>query len=209
MIQSLSIVQVLGRNISLGAPFRTSYTLISKIGGLVAGWVWGMERCMWAKNRAQQNSPLKLWERNLEVSIIEEESGRWRGTIFSPCALSHLNGINYFSMMILKARSPSFQCLPNSSTWKVQLYFILGMCPHPCALLLLGSFFVSFLVVVHHLPCCQGSISGSHSPLFCSCPRFSQPLCPGISFSVICASLPPSFICATTPHIQTSVQMVL
>ena len=73
---TLSIVQVLGRNISLGAPFRTSYTLISKIGGLVAGWVWGMERCMWAKNRAQQNSPLKLWERNLEVSIIEEESGR-------------------------------------------------------------------------------------------------------------------------------------
>lgn len=135
MIQSLSIVQVLGRNISLGAPFRT---------GLVAGWVWGMERCMWAKNRAQQNSPLKLWERNLEVSIIEEESGRWRGTVFSPCALSHLNGINYFSMMILKARSPSFQCLPNSSTWKVQLYFILGMCPHPSALLLLGSFLSHF-----------------------------------------------------------------
>lgn len=57
--------------------------------------------------------------------------------------------------------------------------------PTPQCTAAFGFLFVSLLVMVHHLPCCQGSISGSHSPLFCSCPRFSQPLCPGISFSAL------------------------
>lgn len=135
---------------------------------------------MWAQNRAQQNSHLRLWERNVEVSIIVDERSRWRGIIFSPWALSHLNGINYFSMMILKARFPSFQCLPNSSTWKVQLHFRLGMWPHPNGFL--------FCLTSDDGPppsLLPGFNFWSHSPLFCSCPRFSQSLCPGISFSAL------------------------
>ena len=111
-----------------------------------------------------------------------------RNYIFSLGCLSYLNGINNFSMMILKATTPSFQCLPNSSTWKVQLHFTLGMCPHPSALSLLDcslDCFVSLLVMVQHLLCHPGSKSGSHSPLLCSSPRSSQPLCPGISSSAL------------------------
>ena len=147
---------------------------------------------------------IKLTSQALGKVYTSTHAGRrkkWqvRGNhIFSLGCLSHLYGISSFSMMILKAASPSFQCLPNSCTWKMGLHFKLGMCLDPWALSLLDcslDCFVSLLVVVHHLPCPPGSTSESYSPYLCSSSRSSRPLCPGISpsaLSLLCVPVLPT-----------------
>ena len=110
--------------------------------------------------------------------------------IFSLGCLSHLNGIGSFSMMILKAASPSFQCLPNSCIWKTGLHFKPGMCPHPWALSLLDC----SLIALSHFWWCSTTFpvtQGRHlSPVL----RFSaHPLDPADHSALVFLPLPSLF----------------
>lgn len=77
--------------------------------------------------------------------------------------------------------------------------------PTPHCTAAFGLLFVFLLMMVHYITCSKvqdpGAIFHFSAVLL---PQSSQPLCPGISFSAL-----PPFICATTPQIQTSVQMVM
>ena len=119
----------------------------------------------------------------------EGKSGRWRGIIFSLGCLSHLNSISSFSMMILKAASPSFQCLLKQLHMEdgttLQAWHGAhkpGLCPAWIALWIALSHFCWWSTT---FPCHPGSTSESRSPLLCSSSRSSRPLCPGISPSAL------------------------
>lgn len=75
---------------------------------------------MWVHGRVQQNSPLRLWKRDVEVLMVGEKmSGRWHWILhFLPEQPQPLKWYEQSLCDDPQSNMSTISILPNSSTWR-------------------------------------------------------------------------------------------